>query len=51
MLKAYTDHRTMSEIKRDVSKKEEIFKKEFTDDYFWDRVKDMDTKIVLEKLS
>lgn len=51
MLQAYSDTMTISEKREQAQKKEEQFKKELWDDDFWERIKAMDTKTMILKLS
>lgn len=51
MLQAYSDTMTISEKREQAQKKEEYVKKELWDDDFWERVKAMDTKAMLQKIS
>jgi hypothetical protein len=51
MLNAYNNHKSITEIKQSVVEKQNIFRKSFDNDYFWDRVKAMDSMSVLERLS
>jgi hypothetical protein len=51
ILEAYPDHRPRTEIKQEATTKETNIKKEIADDNFWERVKNMDSKRVLEVIS
>lgn len=51
MLQAYSDTMTISEKREQAQKREEQFKKELWDDDFWERIKAMDTKTMILKLS
>lgn len=51
MLKAYPNTKPFSQVKSDALEKEKIAKKDLWGDYFWDRVKAMDTVRVLERIS
>lgn len=51
MLNAFKDNRSIPEIKQSIVQKETILRQSFNDDYFWERIKAIDSKIVLERLS
>lgn len=51
MLKAYSDTMTASEKKEQAQRKEDQIRKEIDNDDFWERVKAMDTKAMLQKIS
>lgn len=51
MLKSYSDIRSLSDIKNSVIQKETVISREIGWDYFRDRIKNMNTKNVLEKIS
>jgi len=51
MLKAYPNTRSFAQVKSDMIEKEKTAKKDLGGDYFWDRVKAMDTVRVLERIS
>lgn len=51
MIIAYPDKRSVSEIKQSMITREEKARKDIWWDYFWDRVKNMDTKNMLDEIS
>lgn len=51
MIKSYPNIKSVSEIKQAMEEKEHKVKSELWWDFFWDRVKSMDSKMMLEKIS